>query len=130
AQGVLVLVAVEPPPDRASLRGLARPIRVDQRTGDALQERVDVRARGLRLLVRRHLAVADAVMDLDPRGEVLGILGIELEGVEVEPALGSVLVMALETVLLEKRAILKAGRQKEGDDHGRGYPSAENSRSD
>jgi hypothetical protein len=69
-------------------------------------------------------------VDLDPDREVLEILGIELEAVEVEPALRVLLVVALEAVLLDKGLVLEADGEKEGDDHEAIRPLTGYSRSD
>ena len=69
AEGVLVFVTVEPPPDGPA--GCPGPLVVGrcEAVGEPGQECAAVGRSGLVRLLRRHLAVADAVVDRDPPGK-------------------------------------------------------------
>jgi hypothetical protein len=111
AYGVLVLETVHAALDRATLRGDTRDILADQRRGQLLQVgRLLGRVR-TGLLLGRHLAVGGPVEDLDPGLEGFRVGEVGLQRRQVEAALLSVGIVALDAVLLQERGDRAGGGQ-------------------
>ena len=102
AQGVLVLVAVEPPQDRPALAGQGRPLRGDDRPRQALDEGLLPGRVGPGPALGRHLAGRHAVVHLDPDGQVGGILRVERQAGQVEPAFLVLGVVAARAVVADE----------------------------
>lgn len=103
AQRVLILVAVEPPRQRPALARLLgcagrAQARVEQR-----QERLFLRFRRARSVLRRHLAVTHAVVRHHPRPERRGVPRIELQRRQIQPAHLRLGAVTFRAILAEER---------------------------
>jgi hypothetical protein len=116
AQGVLVLLAVEPPQDRPALAGQRRPLSGDDRPSQAVNEGFLPGRVGPGPTAGRHFAGLHAVMHLDPGGQVGGVLRVERQAGQVEPAFLVRVVVAAGAVLADEgrvggRRLGRAGRR-------------------
>ena len=69
AESVLVFVTVQTAPDRAAFLRNARPVRLAQGRREFLEKALPLHRLGLRLLLRRHLALPHAIVHLHPPRE-------------------------------------------------------------
>src|SRR5688500_6080728 len=111
AQSVFVLIAVESTLGGAAFLREARSLLEDERRGQWLCERVQLGVFRPRLLLGRHLAGADAVMDEHPGGKVRGVRRIELEGGQIQAALLHLSVVALETMPFQELLAASGSRR-------------------
>src|SRR5205823_4065968 len=98
AEGVLVLVAVHPPPRRTSCAAHARILHGIEGLAEGGEELPASGGSGLRGRLWRHLARGNAVDDFDPEVEVARVLRPERRR-EVQLAAGDGLAVAGQAVL-------------------------------
>ena len=107
ADGVVVLVVVEPPQHHAAGVARSRPGLLEQQ---AVHPLLQFRALVIAWLVgflRRHLPAREHVVDLEPNLGVAPDVGDRLERVEINVRLGVLVRVALETELIEQRPDLR-----------------------
>ena len=109
AQGVLVLLAVEPPQDRSALAGQGRPLRGGDRFRQVCDEVLLPGRVGSGASFGRHLTGRHAVMHLDPHGQVGGVFWIERQTGQVEPASFVGFVVAARAVVAEEGRVGRGG---------------------
>jgi hypothetical protein len=124
AQGVLILLVVEPPQERPPFAALRCPLRGNERLRQALDKSFLPGRFGLGPTLGRHLASLDAVMHLYPDGQVSGILRVKRQTGQVEPAFFLLVVVAAGAVVADKGLV---GRNRLG---GTGRPGREQGQHD
>ena len=121
ADGVLVFEAVHASLDRTPLGGDTGDVFTEQGGGKSAEVGGLLAGSGASLLLRRHLAVGSAVVDLDPSGKGLRIPEVRLQGGHIQPTFLRFGVVALDAVLLQERRQRPRGtegQQKETEDGG------------
>ena len=97
---LFVFVAVKTTARSATVGFDVRRVSGEQRAGDLVREFLTV-GRGEGFLLRGHLALHDDIVKVRPTFAVLGVLGVEGQGAQVDVSLGGLLVMTLEACLLD-----------------------------
>ena len=111
AQGVFVFVAVEAALRRTALAGDGVFLGRRERGRQTLHEGVQLGGFGpLLLFRRRHLAGLEAVVDLDPLGNIHAVPGLERERGQVQAAFLLHVVVAAGTVFVGERGRVEGGR--------------------
>ena len=105
AQGVLILLAIEPTPDCPAFAGQGRPLRGDDRLRQALDEGLPSGGVGPGPPTWRHLARLHAIVQLDPGGKVGEVARVELQAGQVEPALLAHVVVAGRAVVTDEGVV-------------------------
>ena len=105
AQGVLILVAIEPTPDRPALADPFRPFRGDDRPRQALDEGLLPVGVGPCLAPGWHLARLHAIVHLDPDSPVGGIACVEPQAGQVELAFPAHVVVAACAVIADEGVV-------------------------
>ena len=82
----------------------------------------------LLLLLRRHLAGLDAVMDLHPAREALRIAEVRLERSEVEVSLLRLRVVALRSMFLDEDPRRRVGAESGQTEHSHGESGGDSGR--
>ncbi len=101
-QRVLILDPCEPPAAHAAIRGDVSPIGLEQRFLQSSEEEVFFVLFGLRLLFRRHLAIAHAFENALPGFEGGWIELVDVQTSQIEVAFLHICIMAFDTMPFEK----------------------------
>jgi hypothetical protein len=105
AQGVLVLMAIEPTPDRSALAGPFRTLRGDSRPRQVLDEGFLPIGVGLCLAPGRHLARLHAIVHRDPDDQVGGIARVKLQAGQVELSFPAHVVVAARAGIADEGVV-------------------------
>jgi hypothetical protein len=114
AQGILIFLAIEAAPGRAALAGQGRPLRGDDRPREALDEGLLPVGVGPGLAPGRHLARLHPIMDLDPDGQVGGIVRVKFQAGQVELALPAHVVVAARAVIADEGVVGRGWLDRNG----------------